>query len=262
MLTNADVAPPRNNPTRRASSIGPSRATKPTPSSKAPHHSPSATSSYVPTTTPVHGTESVDVSRLETLDLSLADVQRVQQIWAPLPQPPTDKFTRTIDVDVSFGGLSAPEARAALKLGPAFSDPEQQARYETFLHSQAGDSSDHYLVSHGTRSSMLHKLTSNVHRSSWLSSPISKPPTSPTPVSRVEPLAAPRHRRPSQSSTLLCPRATSTWYSRVFARRRARRRRNRTGGGHWRCRSAWRGLLGSRYLFEVHSSFVYLRTAP
>ncbi|ORY61910.1 hypothetical protein BCR35DRAFT_355144 [Leucosporidium creatinivorum] len=87
-----------------------------------------------------------DISRIECLNLTLDDIDLIQQAWKPLPHPPTDDFTRSVEISASFGYLSPSEAKAALESPPLYSDSAKQARYETFLRAQMGDSRDRYMV--------------------------------------------------------------------------------------------------------------------
>ncbi|KAL8292060.1 hypothetical protein RQP46_001526 [Phenoliferia psychrophenolica] len=57
---------------------------------------------------------------------------------------PFPSFARTIYVPTTFGYLPPDLASEALSLPPTYDDPKEQASYERFLRSQAGESYDWY----------------------------------------------------------------------------------------------------------------------
>ncbi|KAI5475418.1 hypothetical protein MNV49_001448 [Pseudohyphozyma bogoriensis] len=116
-------------------------------STSTPVDSPSSRTELSPTVCDTSVADQVDYSRLSSLNLTTKDIDHIiNDLSRPIAEPPTQDFTRTIDVSFEFGYVPPDVARAALSsASPFVDDPEMQLRYEEFLLAQAGESRMHYL---------------------------------------------------------------------------------------------------------------------
>lgn len=91
--------------------------------------------------------DTLDNSRLESLNLSREDIEKIKILWQPITSPPSADFNRTIDLKVTYGWVRPDIAKAALlKPNPFPNDAQKAAQFRNFLLSQTGESKDHYTV--------------------------------------------------------------------------------------------------------------------